>query len=118
MIVISIIAYNVVKKSKDKPLLERTMSIDPNAVVEQSENSTTPSISRPLYQYKPCVMATILRLVGAINAFAGIILGLVCGNEFGIFIGIAVVFSGLMGCLFCLAFAKCVDAAHEYLNRK
>ena len=52
------------------------MSIDPNDVEKQSKNLTTPSISRHLYQYKPCVMATILRLVGAINAFAGIILGL------------------------------------------
>lgn len=113
--IVSIIAYNAIRKKNDKPLLEKTMSINPNAVVKQPDDSTHQSTFKPQYHSKPCVMASILRVVGVINAFGGIILGFYM--EFGLIIDLAVVFSGLMGCLFCFALAKCVDAAHEYLNK-
>lgn len=116
LVVVSIIAYNAVKTKNNKPLLEKTMSIDPNAEVKKDAITDDSAVTSSQFEYKPCFMVTLLRIVGVINAFGGIILGIVCGDEFGILIAVAVIFSGLMGWLFCFAFAKCVEAANKYLE--
>ena len=115
IIVVSIIAYNTVK-SNNTPSLEKTRSIDPNAEVKNDEMINSSEETNSQFEYKPCILSIILRIVGIINALGGLILGFVCGDEFGAMIAVAVVFSGLMGCIFCFAFAKCVDAADKYLE--
>lgn len=109
LIIVGIIAYNAYSK---KNLPERGTVISNSDDV--SEAKTNNAIE--LNSTKPCALTVILQIIGIINAFGGFILGLICGDEFGILIAIAVVFSGLMGCLFCFAFAKCVDAADKYLK--
>lgn len=115
IIIVSIIAYNAVRSNNNKPLLEKTRSIDSNEEVEIDEKITPSTVDSSQFEHQPCILAIILRIVGIINALGGLILGIVCGDEFGAMIAVAVVFSGLMGCIFCFAFAKCVDAADKYL---
>lgn len=108
LIVVGIVGYNAFRKKDDKPTLEKT------TVTEVQ--STEPLMEDKDYVYKPCALATILRIIGVVNVFAGLILGLVSAEELGGLVVVVMIFTGVMGCLFCYAFAKCVDAAHKYLN--
>lgn len=117
LIFVGFIGFNILRnrKSDDRATLERTMSFDPASVVEPTQlaSTTTPN---PDFAYKPCALAVTLRIVGVINIFAALIIGLVLADDFSWVISIAVILSGGLGCLFCYALAKCVDAADKYLN--
>ncbi len=115
LLFVGFIAYSTVHNREfGRATLERTMSFDPASVVEPTQLASMPN---PIFAYKPCALAVTLRIVGAINIFAALILGVVLADDFGWTISIAVILSGCFGCLFCYALAKCVDAADKYLNR-
>lgn len=70
-------------------------------------------------------LGQVLRIIGFLNIIGGFIVGInLCGedclfgnrysaNGWGI---ILFVISGIIGCIICLALAKCVDAATKYLK--
>lgn len=110
--IISIIAYAVAKMKDKKPVLEKTMSIDPTSEGESIEVHSSEN-----FKQESSTLATVLRIIGCLNGFGGVVLGLAAGYDLGVWTAIVVIYSGIMGCVFCFAFAKCVDAAHEYLNK-
>ena len=114
LLVVGVIGYSVVRnrKSSARPLLAKTRSFDPSAAVEPIESAPTSSD----IPHDSCALATTLRIVGVVNVFAALIIGLVLADDFGWVISIAAILSGCLGCLFCYALAKCVDAADKYLN--
>lgn len=114
LLVVGVIGYSVVRnrKSSARPLLAKTRSFDPSAAVEPIESVPTSSD----IPNDSCALATTLRIVGVVNVFAALIIGLVLADDFGWVISIAAILLGCLGCLFCYALAKCVDAADKYLN--
>ena len=115
LIFVGFIGFNVFRnrKSNGTANLEKTLSFDPISDVEPIQRASTPN---PDFTYKPCALAVTLRIVGVVNVFAALILGLVLSEDFGWVISIAAILSGCLGCLFCYALAKCVEAADKYLN--
>ncbi|MCZ2855487.1 MAG: hypothetical protein O2U62_00165 [Candidatus Bathyarchaeota archaeon] len=115
LIFVGFIGFSIFRnrKSDGTANLEKTLSFDPTSDIEPIQSASTPS---PDFTHKPCALAVTLRIVGVVNIFAAIILGLVLADDFGWVISIAVILSGCLGCLFCYAFAKCVEAADKYLN--
>lgn len=91
---------------------EKTVPCEP-AEVEPMQQHTP---HRPDTKPNPCALSTTLRIVGVANILAALIIGLVLADEFSWVISLAVILSGGLGCLFCYALAKCVDAADKYLN--
>lgn len=114
LIVVGFIIFSIVKNQKrgKKELLERAMPLNPSSEAEPIE-SPLASCDAP---HGSCALATTLRIVGVANVFAALIIGLVLADDFGWVISIAAILSGCLGCLFCYALAKCVDAADKYLN--
>ncbi len=114
LLFVGFIAYSIVRNRKSgRATLERTMSFDPASVAEPTQLASMPNTD---FAYEPCALAVTLRIVGVINIFAALILGFVLADDFGWVIFIAIIISGCFGSLFCYALAKCVDAAHKYLN--
>lgn len=61
------------------------------------------------------VLATTLRVIGALNIIGGIVYGYnACHKDALGLMCFAIV--GLIGCIICFALAKCVQAATVYLN--
>lgn len=114
LLVVGVIGYSVVRnrKSSARPLLAKTRSFNPSAEAEPMESATTSSD----IPHDSCALATTLRIVGVVNIFAALIIELVLADDFSWVVSIAAILSGCVGCLFCYAFAKCVDAADKYLN--
>lgn len=114
LIVVGFIIFSIIqnRKREKKELLAKTRSFDPSAEVEPIESAPTSSD----IPHDSCALATTLRIVGVVNVFAALIIGLVLADDFGWIISIAAILSGCLGCLFCYALAKCVDAADKYLN--
>lgn len=114
LIVVGFIIFSIIqnRKREKKELLGKTMSFDPSAEAESIESASTSSD----IPHDSCALATTLRIVGFVNVFAALIIGLVLADDFGWIISIAAILSGCLGCLFCYALAKCVDAADKYLN--
>lgn len=114
LLVVGVIGYSVVRnrKSTARPLLAKTRSFDPSAETEPIE-STSATCD---FLHDSCALATALRIVGVVNIFAALIIGHVLADDFSWVISIAAILSGCLGCLFCYALAKCVDAADKYLN--
>lgn len=100
------------RKREKKELLGKTMSFNPSSEAKPIESTLTTS-NLP---HDSCALATTLRIVGVVNVFAALIIGLVLADDFSWVISIAAILSGCLGCLFCYALAKCVDAADKYLN--
>ena len=115
LIFVGFIGFNILRnrKSDGRATLERTMSFDPASETEPVPPTPMPN---PDFSSKPCTLAVTLRIVGVVNVFAALILGLVLAGDFGWVVSIAIILSGSLGCLFCYALAKCVDAADKYLN--
>lgn len=114
LLVVCIIGYSVVRnrKSSARPFLAKTRSFDPSSEAQPIES---PSVSSGI-PHDSCALATTLRIVGVVNVFAALIIGLVLAGDFGWIISTVAILSGCFGCLFCYALAKCVDAADKYLN--
>lgn len=114
LIFVGFIIFSIIqnRKREKKELLAKTCSFDPSAEVEPIESAPTSSD----IPHNSCALATTLRIVGVVNVFAALIIGLVLADDFGWVISIAAILSGCLGCLFCYALAKCVDAADKYLN--
>lgn len=111
---VGFIGYSVVRNRKPTatPNLAKTLSFDPSSEVEPVQEASPVSD----FPHDSCALATTLRIVGVVNVFAALIIGLVLADDFGWIISIAAILSGCLGCLFCYALAKCVDAADKYLN--
>ena len=114
LLFVGIIGFSVARnrKSTARPLLAKTRSFDPSAETEPIESTS----STCDFLHDSCALATALRIVGVVNIFAALIIGGVLVDDFGWVISIAAILSGCLGCLFCYALAKCVDAADRYLN--
>lgn len=114
LIIVGFIIFSIVqnRKREGKELLGKTMSLDPSSETEPIESASTTSDASS----GSCALATTLRIVGVVDIFAALIIGLVLADDFGWIISIAAILSGCLGCLFCYALAKCVDAADKYLN--
>lgn len=90
--------------------LKKTLTFAPSSDAQPSTSTTSD------LPHNSCALATALRIVGVANILAALIIGLVLADDFSWVISIAVILSGGLGCLFCYALAKCVDAADKYLN--
>lgn len=109
---VGFIFANIVRnRGKQSATPEKTMSFNSeiDAVLPQSTPPTE-------FEYKQCALAVTLRIIGVINIFASLIIAMICGNEYGWIIAMVAIFSGCLGCIFCYALAKCVDAADRYLK--
>ena len=115
ILVVGGISLAVVSDRKRKPAksLSETMDCVPAAEIEPKLHQ--PSTCSKVENHS-CGLAVTLRLVGIINVFASLILGPVLANDFAWVVAVAVILSGFLGCLFCCALAKCVDAADRYLT--
>ena len=113
LLIVAFIGFNVWRnrKSGNEAILEKTMSFDPSKDTAPIQNGS--SINSP---NKSCALVTTLRVIGVINIFAALIFSLVVSENFGWLYSVAVSVSGCLGCLFCYALAKCVDAADKYLK--
>lgn len=116
LLFVGFIIFNIVRnrQRESRTPFEKTVSVDPIGR-DESMPQRTPSVSSDP-EYNSCALAITLRIVGVINVFAALIFSLVLAEDFGWIISIAVILSGCLGCLFCYALAKCVDAADKYLN--
>lgn len=114
LLFVGFIGFSVVRnrKSKIRPLLAKTRSFDPTSKIKPIESTSTTSD----LPHDSCALATTLRIIGVVNIFAALIIGIILADDFSWGISIAVILSGGLGCLFCYALAKCVDAADKYLN--
>jgi len=112
--VVGIIIANIVRnRGKQPATLEKTKSFNPENDVALSQEQTTTTSE---FEYKPCILAQTLRIIGIVEIFASLIIVLICGSEYGWLISIVAILSGCLACLFCYALAKCVDAADHYLK--
>lgn len=114
LIFVGFIIFSIIqnREREKKELLAKTRSFDPSSEAKPTESTLTTSG----FPHESCALATTLRVVGAVNVFAALIIGLVLADDFGWIISIVAILSGCLGCLFCYALAKCVDAADKYLN--
>lgn len=80
LLVVGIIGYNVVRnrKSSARQLLAKTRSFDPSSDSEPIESASTSSD----LPHDSCTLATTLRIVGVVNVFAALIIGLVLADDF------------------------------------
>lgn len=114
LLFVGIIGYSVLRRRKStaRPLLAKTRSFDHSSEAEPIESTSTTSD----LPHNSCALATTLRIIGVVNVLAALIIGIVLADDFSWGISTAVILSGGLGCLFCYALAKCVDAADKYLN--
>lgn len=68
-------------------------------------------------EHQSSKLASALRILGILDLAIGIVVAFYgLSNDF--VTAILGILGGGMGWLFCFAFATCVEAAHEYLNRR
>lgn len=111
LVVVGLIFVSIIRNhSKSRATLTKTMSFNPETDIAVSQSSPT------YVGHESCVLATTLRIIGVVNVVASFIIALVCSSEYGSIIAFIAILSGCLGCLFCYALAKCVDAADHYLK--
>lgn len=113
LVVVGLIFVSVIRnRSKNRATLAKTMSFNPETDTVVSQNMPT------YFGYESCALAIILRIVGVVNIVASVIIAMMCCSEYGGLMAFIAILLGCLGCLFCYAIAKCVDAADHYLKNQ